>query len=113
MKRPERVACMRLTLKVTLLLQQAPFILARVVAWECNAYGRERLVMYRMVSVTPTQRKSFLRAAKAVRAASQTVVAPYLTAKGRALRKARQGILGRLKRQGLTPRWKGAEIEFF
>ncbi len=41
------------------------------------------------------------------------MVAPYLTAKGRALRKERQGIFERLKGQGLTPRWKGAEIEFF
>ncbi len=38
---------------------------------------------------------------------------PYLTAKGRALRKERQGIFERLKGQGLTPRWKGAEIEIF
>ncbi len=78
-------------------------------AWKAPAGNAWNVV----VSVTPTQRQSFLCAAKAVRAASHTVVAPYLTAKGRTLRKERQSIFERLKGQGLTLRWKGAEIEFF
>lgn len=46
-----------------------------------------------------------------MRAASQTVVALYLAAKGPTLRKERQGTFERLKELILTPWWKGAEIE--
>ncbi len=78
-------------------------------AWQAEGGDGWNVVL----AVSAVQRQKFVRAAKVIRTATRTVVAPYLTPKGRALRKERQSIFQRLKEQGLTPRWKGAEIEFF
>ncbi|KAG2491143.1 hypothetical protein HYH03_010585 [Edaphochlamys debaryana] len=67
-----------------------------------------------VLGVTPRQRASVLRVAKEVRAATGVIVAPYLTALGRAMRKERQGIFEVLRAKRLQPQWcKGADIRFF
>lgn len=68
-------------------------------AWQAEGGDGWNVVL----AVTAVQRQKFVRAAKALRAGSRTVVAPYLTPKGRALRRERQSIFQRLKEQGLTP----------
>jgi hypothetical protein len=61
-----------------------------------------------VVVVAPCARAGFLRAARAIRASSGVVVAPYLTALGRSVRKQHLTSFARLQGLGLEPRWRGA-----
>jgi hypothetical protein len=61
-----------------------------------------------VVVVAPGIRAGFLRAARAIRASSGVVVAPYLTALGRSVRKQHLTSFTRLQGLGLEPRWRGA-----
>ena len=76
-------------------------------AWKSSGGDTHNVV----IEVSEVQRTALLRAAKHLRDGG-LVVAPYLTAFGRKLRKERQEVFNSYKAKGVQARWRGVEVEF-